>query len=255
MLETRATIFTPTTYVTSRWSSRPVTRSTRSTTENGVTIRLMSDPATSAADRNTELSAAKRTIETLSDLIGPYPYPVFSMAEAGPSLPGGIEFPMLIQLNPQIKPLDRLVYHETAHQWLYGIIGTRPQQDIWIDEGGAQFIEGFLDTGSALPTPPPSGYPYPLDASDAELPQGAGIPGYDSIYHQGQRFYDTVLNTMGSDAFWSAMQDLYARFAFGIVTPWDVLSAWQAHSSVDLRPLFRSTFRYGWIDQLAPPGG
>ncbi len=224
-------------------------------TNNGVTIRLMSDAARSASDRNIELEAAKRAIERLSELIGPYPYHVFSIAEAGSSLPGGIEFPMLIQINPQIDPIDRLIYHETAHQWLYGIIGTRPQEDVWIDEGGAQFLEGFLDSGSSVPTPPADGYSYPLDSTDSELPQGAGIPGYASIYFQGQRFYQSVLDTMGPEAFWSAMRELYQQFAFGIVTPWDVLSTWQAHSKADLRPLFHSTFRYDWIDQLRPPEG
>lgn len=224
-------------------------------TVDGVTIRLMSYAGSTSTSRTTQLDAAKKTIETLSRLVGPYPYPVFSMADAGPSLPGGIEFPMLVDLNPAVTPLDRLVYHETAHQWLYGIIGTRPQQDIWIDEGGAQFLEGFLDTGSALPDVPAGGYPYPLDSSDSELPQGAGIPGYQSIYYQGQRFYAAVFSAMGSDAFWAAMHELYQQHQFGIVTPWDVLSSWQRHSRVDLRPLFHSTFRYDWIDQLLSPGG
>ncbi len=232
----------------------PGDRIDKTETANGVTIQLMSDPASGSAARTTQLVAAKKVIETLSRLIGPYPYPVFSMADAGPSLPGGIEFPMLIYLNPAITPLDRLVYHETAHQWLYGIIGTRPQQDIWIDEGGAQFLEGFLDTGSSVPDAPPGGYPYPLDSSDSELPQGAGIPGYQSIYLQGQRFYQTVLTQMGSDAFWNAMQAIYQQHKFGIVTPWDMLLSWQTHSSVDLRPLFHSIFRYDWIDQLPAPG-
>ncbi len=232
----------------------PGDRIDRVETADGITIQLMSDPASGADARTTQLAAAKKAIETLSRLIGPYPYPIFSMADAGPSLPGGIEFPMLIYLNPAITPLDRLVYHETAHQWLYGIIGTRPQQDIWIDEGGAQFLEGFLDTGSAVPDAPPGGYPFPLDSNDGELPQGAGIPGYQSIYLQGQRFYQTVLSQMGSDAFWSAMQEIYQQHQFGIVTPWDMLLSWQSHSSVDLRPLFHSIFRYDWIGHLPAPG-
>ncbi len=224
-------------------------------TSNGVTIRLLSNPTTTSKQRSTELAAARTTIETLSSLIGPYPYPVFSMANAGPSLPGGIEFPMFIDLNPNIGSTSRLVYHETAHQWLYGIIGTRPQQDIWIDEGGAQFLEGYLDSGTPLPTVPNGGYGFPLDSNDDELPQGSGIPGYQSIYEQGQRFYNAVMDTMGEDAFWGAMQQLYQDFEYGVVTPWDVLVTWQEHSAVDLRPLFKATFRYAWIDRLPEPGG
>jgi len=102
---------------------------------------------------------------------------------------------------------------------------------------------------------PQGGYPNSLDSSDSELPQGAGIPGYQSIYEQGQLFYNTVMTTMGEDAFWTGMRQIFHDFEYGIVTPWDVLHSWQEHSSVDLRPLFRQTFRYPWIDQLPGPGG
>jgi aminopeptidase N len=163
---------------------------------------------------------------------------------------------MLVYVNLNLGSLDRLVSHETAHQWFYGLIGTRSQTDPWIDEGGAQFLEGGLASNfTEKPKPPAGGYPYRLDSSDPELPRGAGIPGYNSIYLQGQAFYQTVLETMGSDAFWAAMHELYGRFVYGIVTPWDLLSLWQAHSPTDLRPLFAQAFRYPWIDQLPPPGG
>lgn len=106
-----------------------------------------------------------------------------------------------------------------------------------------------------MPDPPPGGYPPPLDSRDDELPSGPGIPGYASVYRQGQAFYQQVYEQMGADAFWAAMRELYARFRFDIVTPWDVLHTWQRHSPADLRPLFRDTFRYPWLDQLPPPGG
>lgn len=226
------------------------------TTAGGVQVELYSLPGTPEQARQTALSAAVLALDRLSELIGPYPYPVFRMAEAGPSLHGGIEFPMLVYLNLSVNWLDRLTYHETAHQWLYGIIGTRPQQDPWIDEGGAQFLEaGLASDFQEKPSPPPGGYLHPLDSTDAELPSGPGIPGYESIYRQGHAFYQTVYEEMGPDAFWAAMRELYERFRFDIVTPWDVLLTWQLHSPVDLRPLFRDTFSYPWLDQLPPPGG
>jgi hypothetical protein len=223
--------------------------------QTGVKIELLSPPDMGNGARQSALDAAATTIDRLSQLIGPYPYPVFRMVHVGATLPGGIEFPMVVFLNMQIGNLARLVYHETAHQWLYGLIGTRPQQDPWIDEGGAQFLEGGLASGfTEHPTPPAGGYRFPLDASDAELPSGAGIPGFDAIYRQGQAFYQTVLETMGQDAFWAAMQEIYQRYAFDVAVPWDVLSIWQAHSPGDLRPLFGRTFRYPWIAGLPGPG-
>lgn len=222
--------------------------------EAGVTIELYAID-TPSETRAAVLGWAADAIDQLSALVGPYPYASFRIADAGPSMPGGVEFPGMVYYNPNYYQLDRLIYHEVAHQWLYGIIGTRTLLDGWIDEGGAEFFERGLPTGfTETPEVPPSGYQYPLDASYDELAADASRQWYFSIYEQGARFYYAVAGTMGWDAFWSAMRDLYADNAFGIATAWDVLETWQRHSSVDLRPLYSETFRYDWIDRLPEPG-
>jgi len=204
--------------------------------------------------RQAILAVAADALDQLSSLIGPYPYATFRIADAGPTMPGGIEYPGLIYINPAYVPLDRLIYHEVAHQWLYGIIGTRTLHDGWIDEGGAEFFERGLPTGfTEVPPLPPGGYAYWLDAIYLDLPDDPNRNWYFSIYEQGARFYAEVKATMGDDAFWAAMQDLYVNHAFGIATAWDVLSTWQRHSPTDLRPLYHSYFRYDWIDAIGDP--
>lgn len=56
----------------------------------------------------------------------------------------------------------------------------------------------------------------------------------------------------GLDAFWDAWRDVYRRYSFGIVTPVEMLSVFQSHSPVDLRPLYAEYFRYPWIRDLLP---
>jgi hypothetical protein len=197
------------------------------------------------------LAVAADALDQLSGLIGPYPYTTFQIADAGPTMPGGIEYPGMIYINPAYVPLDRLIYHEVAHQWLYGIIGTRTLQDGWIDEGGAEFFERGLPTGfTEQPPLPAGGYAYWLDTGYEDLPDDPDRNWYYSIYEQGARFYSAVKATMGDDAFWAAMQDIYATHAFGIATAWDMLTTWQRHSPTDLRPLYHEYFRYDWIDSL-----
>jgi hypothetical protein len=219
-------------------------------TSSGVALELYT---TGVGDdtRQAILAAAADAIDQLSALIGPYPYATFRIADAGPTMPGGIEFPGLIYINPAYGQLDRLIYHEVAHQWLYGIIGTRTLQDGWIDEGGAEFFERGLPTGfTEVPPLPAGGYAYWLDTTYEDLPDDPNRNWYFSIYEQGARFYSEVKATMGDDAFWTAMQEIYANHAFGIATAWDVLSTWQRHSPTDLRPLYHEYFRYEWIDAL-----
>jgi hypothetical protein len=200
------------------------------------------------------LAAAVDAVDQLTDLIGPYPWPTLRIADAGPNMPGGIEFANLIYINPAYDPLERLIYHEVGHMWLYGIIGNRTLDDGWIDEGGAEFLERGLPTGfSEVPPIPDGGYQFPLDSTVDEIPY-VWPDWYYAIYEQGARLYYDVLAWMGWDAFWSAMQDVYAQYQFDIVTAYDLLRLWQRHSPVDLRPLFNDYFRYDWIDALPEPG-
>lgn len=222
---------------------------------SGVALELY----TSGVDEGTRQSILAWTadaIDRLSELIGPYPYTTFRIADAGPTMPGGIEFPSLIYINPAYSQLERLIYHEVAHQWLYAIIGTRTLQDGWIDEGGAEFFERGLSTGfSEVPPLPDGGYALWLDTGYEDLPDDPARNWYYSIYEQGARFYYDVMATMGDEPFWAAFRDIYANHAFGIATAWDVLNTWQRHSPTDLRPLYHEYFRYDWIDTLPGHGG
>lgn len=230
-------------------------RSIVATSAHGVQVEVYSVSAT-AGQEAVILQTTLDALDLLHGLVGPYPYTTLRIVDAGPTMPGGVEFPGLIYVNPAYQPLDRLLFHEIAHQWLYGIIGTRTLVDGWIDEGGAEFFERGLPTGFTEPAPvPDGGFLYPLDSSSIELPLEPRDAWYRAIYEQGARFYMAVLAQMGNDPFWASMRALYAQFAFGIATAWDVLLNWQRHSPTDLRPLFSETFRYTWIDQLPAPGG
>jgi hypothetical protein len=59
---------------------------------------------------------------------------------------------------------------------------------------------------------------------------------------------------MGDAAFWNAFRAIYARYAFDVVTPAEMLATFQEHSTTDLRPLFDDYFRYGWVWELGGPG-
>lgn len=199
------------------------------------------------------LAAASATLERLGELLIPYPWPTLRIADGGPSLPGGIEYGNMIWINPSYPELDRLLYHELAHQWFYGIIGNRTLTDGWIDEGAAEFFERGLGTDfSEVPAPPDGGYCCALDSSWAELPTDRRY--YYAIYEQGARFYYAVMSTMGWNAFWAAMQEIASTYQFEIVTPYDMLTIWQRHSESDLRPLYDQYFRYPWIGELPEPG-
>lgn len=212
-------------------------------------------PAQAEQRRQNVLAWTAEAVDRISALIGPYPYSTLRIVDAGPRQPAGIELTMLIYINPNYSQLDRLIYHEVAHQWFYAIIGTRTLVDGWIDEGAAELFErGLPSNFEEVPPIPPGGFVYWLDAHYLEFEGDTRNDPYFAIYEQGARFYYEIMWLMGWDTFWAAMQDMYQRFAFDIMTAWDLLALWQQHSDVDLRPTFREYFRYEWIDDLPEPG-
>ncbi|HUG16068.1 MAG TPA: hypothetical protein VMM78_13750 [Thermomicrobiales bacterium] len=234
------------------------------TSPSGVLIKLYIHSSSMAGVSNETVAfrndvifaAAVDALEQLGGLIGPYQYDTLVIADSGPTMPAGLEFPSLLYINPAYSQLDRLIYHEVAHQWMHAMIGNRTLVDGWIDEGGAEFFERGLPTGfTERPAIPAGGYRYWLDSHADELVYDASRQWYFSIYEQGARFYYDVLDRMGWDAFWRAFQNLYAEHLFGIVTAHDMLATFQEYSATDLRPLYDDYFRYPWVWELLAPGG
>jgi len=58
-----------------------------------------------------------------------------------------MEYPSIVFINkdyykPNLKdPLEKVVVHETAHQWWYGIVGNDQIDEAWLDESLATYSE------------------------------------------------------------------------------------------------------------------
>lgn len=78
-----------------------------------------------------------------SDEIGPYPYSHCTVVEGLPGVGGGMEYPMisLIGEGGSDIGLERIIIHEIAHNWFYGIFGFNERKYPWLDEGLTSFYE------------------------------------------------------------------------------------------------------------------
>src|SRR5690554_602645 len=78
---------------------------------------------------------AKFSIEHLSELFFPYPYPHMTTVEG--LIGGGMEYPMitLIGSSRSDRSLFGVTYHEIAHMWFPMIVGQNETAFTWMDEG------------------------------------------------------------------------------------------------------------------------
>jgi hypothetical protein len=228
-------------------------------TKDNVRVEVDAIPSHLASGSLTEsdvLAYAIHAIEWMSATVGPYPYPVFHVADAGLTMPGGVEFPTLIMIGTRIHGVSMrtLIAHETAHQWFYGLLGTHPQTETWVDEGAATFFEDAINAGIdvsvALARPLPC--PVTITVWDRSV---SDRDHYYCVYSGGAEVYATIRDTMGVDRFVAALHDLYTQDRYGIITARDLLTLFQQYSAADLRPALPRYLDYDWLDTLPPPGG
>lgn len=88
-----------------------------------------------------ERAAARRTWEAmtwLESMFGPYPWPQLTNVHRLEG--GGTEFPMLI-MNGSAG--EGLIVHESAHQYVHGILANNEFREGWMDEGFGSFITNW----------------------------------------------------------------------------------------------------------------
>ncbi len=81
---------------------------------------------------------ALRSFETL---FGAYPYTTLTVFQSTTPI-GGIEYPMVAGVTPFKNDeayFEWLVAHEIAHQWWYGLVGSDPVREAWLDEALTQY--------------------------------------------------------------------------------------------------------------------
>jgi hypothetical protein len=85
------------------------------------------------------VSIGKQSIETYSELIYPYQWPVIRICDAY----SGMEYPMLTNCGGGSPSpyFNLLLYHEIGHQWFMGQVGSNAIDRPFLDEGFTTLLE------------------------------------------------------------------------------------------------------------------
>lgn len=198
----------------------------------GTVVRVYAKPGYPVS---TVLGYATDALPRMGALIGPYPYADFTVAQSAGG--DGMESPQLIWIPGGLggRQLQWLVYHETAHQWFYGMVGSDQAYQPFADESAGDHL---ARTVSRLWRPSNCATGR-LDLSIYQYTAGCY---FETIYVQGSAFLDSVRLRMGNAAYWRAMRDYVAAHRFGIGSTRALLDALMEHASVDLRPMLRARF-------------
>jgi len=195
------------------------------------------------------LARVPAALDTLSALLGPYPYGTFTTVEV-PLDYDGMEdagAPFLragLYTAAAGRTLEEVAFHEAAHQWTGNRFGPADWRDLWLAEGAATYLTTVvyerLDGAPAAREHRVAMSRLPDDdARRALLPARLGNPSdalSGTVYGKGGSVFHLLRLKLGDRAFYSALRTL-TRQARPTTTA-AFRAALERASGQDLSPFF-----------------
>ncbi len=211
-----------------------------------ITVQAYYAPAYSSAWKNS-LKSVKAAIHHYSELVGEYPYNVVSIVQGPESFGGGMEYPTITVISPDLsaKDLDNTIVHEVGHNWFYGILASNERDHPWMDEGINTFYENKY---SEVKYGPVSGSErskfettvvekkdQPISTSSAAFNEKNY---FLSSYYKAAAWLQYLESVVGTDAFNKGMQDYYQRWQFRHPQPNDFQQVMEESTGKELDSVF-----------------
>ncbi|PEN13649.1 peptidase [Longibacter salinarum] len=225
------------------------------TNEGSSMIHSMYRPGTSQWDRSAEFS--QFSIEHLSDMLMPYPYPHMTAVEG--IIGGGMEFPMITLIGGNRNSPESLfgvTYHEISHMWVPMIVGTNEKRHAWLDEGTTTFNENegaseFFGTDNWVPS---ENWFYRFAGSAQEAPSMRHADLYPSdgpqrvyaSYAKPGTMLHALRGVLGDETFFEAYREYVDRWAYKHPTPYDFFNTFEDVSGQELDWFWRGAFYEKW---------
>lgn len=190
------------------------------------------------------LNLAKEALSFYNNAFGKYPYSSLSIVQSSMH-GGGMEYPNLVLISEEFYKdeekinLEWIIAHEIAHQWWYGLVGSDPVNDPFLDESLTEFSTllytrnkydkaKYEELKNHFCLKPYSSYKHILE--DTVIHKN--IMEYETAfelsmlaYNKGCMMYIDMENIMGTEKLTQMLKDYYNRYRYSIVTD----EQWKEH--------------------------
>lgn len=206
------------------------------------------------------LDLSVKSFEYFSSIFGKYPYASLSVIKT-PFIYGGMEYPNIVFISDAIDDEDeykKVIVHEIAHQWWYGVVGNNEVKEAWLDESlteysTALFFENNKEFGidyDELISNAISSYTLYVDVigtirDNINTKMNLAINEYQNdyeysymIYVKGVIMFDELKNVVGENRVIKGLEKYYKDNKFKNATKDDFYLAFKSVCHKDLEGFF-----------------
>lgn len=194
---------------------------------------------------------SRHTIEYMSEMVYPYPWPHMTACEG--IIGGGMEFPMMTIIGGR-RPAGTIA-HELIHMWFPMIVGSNEKRYAWQDEGFTSFWTTLCRDDFSKRTIGPQrsvlGYGNAVRrGGDVVCMRHGDTYGTDSFgfasYSKPEAILHQLRGMLGDDTFFGAFRRYTRDWAFKHPAPYDFFRTFADHAGQDLEPYFRTWMFEAW---------
>ena len=217
---------------------------------------------------NKYLKISKEAVKYFEEKFGDYPYSTLSVVKT-PFIYGGMEYPNIVFISDAVddeKEYLKVIVHEIAHQWWYGIVGNNETKEAWLDESLSEFStvlffgahEKYGMSYDELVHNALSSYLLYVDViqtirGEVNTKMNLAINEYQNdyeysymIYVKGVLMFDSLKNMVGEKKVFAGLKRYYADNKFKIATSSSFFEAFKKACHQDLDNFFD-----GYLDGTA----
>ena len=206
---------------------------------------------TNAGDWVRGAEYARHTIEYMSEMVHPYPWPHMTACEG--IIGGGMEYPMMTIIGGR-RPAGTIA-HELIHMWFPMLLGSNEKRYAWQDEGFTSFWTTLCRDDFQNRKNGPKGA---LMSTGMAIGRGRDVVcmrhgdtyGTDSFgfasYSKPAAILHQLRGLLGDEVFFRAFREYARDWAFKHPYPYDFFHTFERVSRRDLQAYFRTWFFEKW---------
>jgi len=223
--------------------------------QDGININLYYT-SKMGVDGENVLEIAEKTLKLYGEILGSYPYTELDIIEGTLYNSSGAEYSALVVADYKVLrgiSSQEIIAHLVGHQWFYGVVGSNPVKEPWLDEAIVTYLTNYIFYSDEEIERLMQNKRREINKNigvlrvtrlNSELRDFSTWESYYNIhYYRGEIMLHALRKRMGDEKFREFLKKYYERYAYKIANKEAFMEVAEEVYDSSLKMFF-----YQWMD-------